>query len=384
MTAPVDVLFHVQHLLGIGHLKRAALLAKAIDRAGLSTVLASGGMPVPDIDLGGARLAQLPALRTADKDFSGLVDETGRPVDEAWKAARRDHLLALFARTRPRALLIELFPFGRRQLRFELLPLLDAALASRPRPLILCSLRDVLNPSQDPKKRTWILDKVRVYLDRVLVHGDPRFLPLEASFPAALEIADLLRYTGYVAPEIPAPAAAAEGGEVLVSTGGGAVAQPLIESALAARPKTRYRDRPWRVLAGHGLPEPAFRAFVRQAPPGVTVERNRPDFPDLLSRCALSVSQGGYNTVMDVLAARRPAVIVPFASEGEREQTLRAERLAAEGLITLVPEGEDAAGDALAAAVDRAAERRAAAGGIDLRGAEQSAAIIADLLAEAP
>ncbi len=384
MTAPVDVLFHVQHLLGIGHLKRAALLAKALDRAGLATVLASGGMAVPDLDLGGAQLAQLPALRTADKDFSGLVDQTGRPVDEAWKAVRRDRLLALFARTRPRALLIELFPFGRRQLRFELLPLLDAARACRPRPLVLCSLRDVLNPVQDPKKRAWILEKARAYLDRVLVHGDPRFLPLETSFPAAREIADLLCYTGYVAPEVPAPPPAAEEGEVLVSTGGGAVAAPLIESALAARPKTRYRDRPWRILAGHGLPEPVFSGFVRQAPPGVTVERNRPDFPELLDRCALSISQGGYNTVMDVLAARRPAVIVPFATEGEREQTLRAERLAAEGLITLVPEGVDAAGDALAAAVDRAAERRGAAGAIDLDGAAKSAAIVAGLLAGAP
>jgi len=45
-----------------------------------------------------------------------------------------------------------------------------------------------------------------------------------------------------------------------------------------------------------------------------------------------SVSQAGYNTILNILAARVPAVVVPFASERETEQAaLRAERLAARG-----------------------------------------------------
>ncbi len=35
---PADVLVYVQHLLGIGHLRRAAIIAKALDRAGLDTL----------------------------------------------------------------------------------------------------------------------------------------------------------------------------------------------------------------------------------------------------------------------------------------------------------------------------------------------------------
>ena len=57
------VLFYVQHLLGIGHLKRAALICRALAAAGLDTTLVSGGMPVPGLDIGGARLHQLPPLR---------------------------------------------------------------------------------------------------------------------------------------------------------------------------------------------------------------------------------------------------------------------------------------------------------------------------------
>jgi len=36
---------YVQHLLGIGHLKRAATLARAMRSAGFELTLASGGAP---------------------------------------------------------------------------------------------------------------------------------------------------------------------------------------------------------------------------------------------------------------------------------------------------------------------------------------------------
>ena len=60
ITAPVDVLFYVQHLLGIGHLRRASVLAAGLRRAGLTVVLVTGGPPVPTLDLGaeGRPLAQ--------------------------------------------------------------------------------------------------------------------------------------------------------------------------------------------------------------------------------------------------------------------------------------------------------------------------------------
>ena len=58
----------------------------------------------------------------------------------------------------------------------------------------------------------------------------------------------------------------------------------------------------------------------------------------MLRRCRVSVSQAGYNTVLDILAARAAAVVVPFASGRETEQSLRAERLAARGVLELVRE----------------------------------------------
>jgi predicted glycosyltransferase len=355
MTGSVDVLLYVQHLLGIGHLRRAAAIARALDRAGLSVAFVSGGFPVPGLDLGGAIVEQLPPVRSADEAFSALVDAAGRPIDQAWKAARRGRLLELYRRWRPKVLLIELFPFGRRLLRFELIPLLEAARAGTPRPQIVCSLRDIMNRPAKAEKIAWILDTVRGYFDQVLVHGDPAFVTLEHSFPQAAEIADKLVYTGYVVTEAPAsgPATAEGAGEVLVSTGGGAVAEALATAALAARPLSRLAGSPWRILIGHNLPDEPYERLVCHGAEGVVVERARPDFLDLLARAAVSVSQAGYNTVLEVLRAGCPAVVVPFAAGGETEQTLRANLMAKRGLLTVVEE-RALTGAILARAIDRA------------------------------
>ncbi len=376
-----DVLFYVQHLLGIGHVRRAALIARAMDRAGLDVVLVSGGLPVPGLDLGGATLVQLPPLRARDDSFSMLVDADGQPVDEPWKTARAADLQAIYSQQRPKVLLIEMFPFGRRLMRFELLPLLDMAQAAQPRPHIVCSLRDVLSAPRSAEKARWMMATFRRYFDQLLVHGDPAFLPLERSFPRARELAAQTRYTGYVAEAAAAgePTDAAPSGEVVVSTGGGAVAGPLIAAAMAARPSSPLADAPWRILAGDNLSDEVFRTFAAAAPAGVVVERARPDFGALLARARLSISQAGYNTVLDVLAAKIPAVVVPFAGRGETEQSLRARLLGERGAVTVLPEAE-LSPVSLAAAIRRALSRPPAPSGfagLDVGGAEKTAQIIA-------
>ena len=83
-------------------------------------------------------------------DLPGWSMHGGQPVDAAFQTRRRDLLLAAFADFRPDVVIIEAFPFGRRQVRFELLPLLDAVAAARPRPLLVCSLRDILQERSKP------------------------------------------------------------------------------------------------------------------------------------------------------------------------------------------------------------------------------------------
>lgn len=375
------VMFYVQHLLGVGHLKRASLLAAAMVEAGLDVAVVLGGRDVAGIDFAGCARIQLPAVRAADESFKILIDDNGQPVDDAWRESRTARLLTEFASLRPDVLILELFPFGRLQFRFELLPLLEAARVAEPRPWIVSSVRDALVAKTDPARNERSVRLVRQWFDHVLVHGDPQLYPLTATFPEAAGIADKLLYTGYVAEAVngavPTSEAASvtEAGDVVVSVGGGVVGEPLLRSAIAARPLTQAAKRVWRVITGPNLSNAVYDDLAWNAPSGVIVERWRDDLPQLLRQARLSISQGGYNTMMDILNARVGAVIVPFAAPGETEQTFRAQALAERGVITLL-EADQLTSRALAAAVDKALVQAPATLAVDMDGAAATAKLV--------
>jgi predicted glycosyltransferase len=380
-VVPNSALFYVQHLLGIGHLQRSLRIAEALVGQGCAVTLVSGGPPVAALPLDPAiRLVQLPPVRARDARFV-LIADNGEPIDDALREARRTMLLATFRAVRPQAVILEGFPFARRAFRFELDLLIAAVRAARPRPRLLCSVRDIVVMRDDPARHREIVERVRRDFDAVLVHGDPALIPFAASFPAAPEIADRIAYTGYVAACAAAALISPEPGraEVVVSAGGGAAGLALLQAALTARRQGCLADSPWRLLTGTNLPEADFAGLCRLAPAGVAIERFRQDFAALLRGCRVSVSQAGYNTVLDILAARARAVLVPFAAERETEQLLRAERLAVLGAAELVRESE-LSPPRLAAAIERAAARPAAALAIDTDGAARSARLIVDII----
>lgn len=375
------VLVHVQYLLGIGHLQRSLRIGEALVDAGIAVTLVQGGPPLPELTHGrGIDIAQLPPIRSRDASFA-LVDEAGEPVTDALRAERRAALLAAFDTARPDAVVIEGFPFARRAFRSELDPLIAAARSAGAR--VVCSVRDIPTVRPDPARLAAIVARVRDDFDAVLVHGDPDFIPFDAAFPEAPEIADRLHYTGYVANAAPpAVVGDVQEGDVLISVGGGgAGGRALIRAAIEARRRGCLTDRPWRILAGTSLPDAELREIRRGAPPGIIIERFRRDFASLLKLCHISVSQAGYNTVLDILAAKVRAVLVPFAAERETEQLIRAEHLAARGAAVLLHENElDAA--SLAAAIERAASSQPSAIVLNTGGARRSATLVSGLLAK--
>jgi predicted glycosyltransferase len=377
-----SVLFYVQHLLGIGHLQRALSLVDAIALEDIAVTLVLGGEPPPwPISAQVERLVQLTPVSARDASFKELVGPAGQPIDQKLKKSRREALLAAFDAARPDAVVIEAFPFGRRAFRFELEPLLEAARARRPRPRMLCSLRDIVVVPDELTRRRDIIDRVRADFDFVLVHGDPDFIPLDESFPAASEIANRLIYTGYISgqdqPDATHETAGAD--EVLVSVGGGAVGGTLLTTAVEARRRGCLNGLTWRLLAGPNLPAGTFEELAGGLPVGVVLERYRQEFPQMLRRCRVSVSQAGYNTILNILAARVPAVVVPFASERETEQRLRAERLAARGVLELVDEA-DLTPDRLSCAIRRAIERGPGTISVQTGGARCAASLIGDMI----
>jgi predicted glycosyltransferase len=321
----------------------------------------------------------------SDASFTPLRGGDFNPVDDAFRARRRDLLLEAYDDARPDAVVFETFPFGRRALRFELFPLLERIDATRPRPLVIGSIREILQVQQKPEREREMLGWAARWFDAIFVHGDRRFARFEDTFSFADELQPPVHYTGFVFSDGSHPRDVDLDGsgrdEVVVSAGGGGVGIELLAAALAAQPHSRFRDLTWRVLAGPNIPEQGMARLRSLAGPRAIVERSRVDFAALLGRAFVSISQAGYNTTLDVLASGARPVIVPFTGNGETEQKARGARLR-EFALAVVVDDRTLTAEALAQAVDDAGTRTSFGHfDFDSDGAARTASMLAEMLA---
>lgn len=372
------LLLYCQHSVGIGHLMRSLSIAEALGRT-FRVVFLNGGVFPPGVPAPrNMEIIDLPPLGLESRQ---LVSRSGEEDVERVKALRRAMVLGTFDRVRPAVVLVELFPFGRKKFAFELLPLLKRARrAPSPRPRVWCSVRDILvaaRPDQqhhDDRAR-WLCDR---YFDGVLVHADPLLAEFSESFRPSRPMAVPVHYTGFVTRGEPAAPVTVRGDHVLVSAGGGLAGAPLLRAAVAAHALLPTSDRPpMRVVAGPFLPEPDWQALQATVRFNAAIElvRSVPDLGAEMRRAAVSVSQCGYNTAMDILGARVPALVVPYAEQREDEQTNRARRLAALGLLRVLETGA-LAPQALAAEIAATAGFRPTASTLALDGGPKTAAIV--------
>ena len=332
VAARPALLFYCQHSLGIGHLTRSFALATALSQDFKVVFLNGGrlppGLPVP----GGIEIIDLPPL---GMDDGHTVVSRDAKQDVAQAVAQRRAMIESAVRLhRPAVLLVELFPFGRKKFAGEILPLIR--LAKRQPARVVCSLRDILvdaRPDQqhhDDRAR-WLADR---YFDAVLVHADPALARLEDSFHPRRPLRVPVHYTGYVVPVRANAMAAPRGPQLLVSAGGGIVGKALFHTALQARALMR-EPLPMRLIAGPFLPESEWLALQEAArgEAGIELLRQVPDMVAEMRHARASISQCGYNTALDILVARVPALVVPYATATENEQAERASKLAALGAM---------------------------------------------------
>ena len=374
------ILLYVQHLMGVGHQIRTAAISRELVKVGFSVTYISGGFSVPGLDVGGATFIQLPPCRAENSNFQALVDENHTPVDAQWKQSRRNHLLDVYSQIKPDILITETFPFGRRLMRFELDPLLELAAQTVAKPLIVSSIRDILEPKLKLERYNEILDKVERWYDAILVHGDQNLIPLEATMPIATAFQSKIYYTGYVG-ERSLPFESSEGqNEVIVTAGSGRVGLSMLETAILAKPLSALSKNHWRILVGSGLSNSQIEALTAKAGNDITVERHRTDYLSLLRNCAVSVSRAGYNTIMDILIEKSKAVLVPFSTPQETEQLTRARLLAQQGLAQLVEENKMSP-HVLAKAIDSAyAIELTSTLNLQVNGATKSAQLLKKLI----
>src|SRR3989475_764146 len=146
------ILFYCQHVLGMGHLVRSLALARALAGRFRVVFLNGGAVPRGLRRPAGIEFVDLPPLGF-DATGQLVSRNAGRSVERAQRE-RRATILRTFRDLRPRAVVVELFPFGRKKFAEELLPLFEEGRAlGAQRPLLVSSLRDILATGRHDQAR---------------------------------------------------------------------------------------------------------------------------------------------------------------------------------------------------------------------------------------
>jgi len=382
----MKIIQYCQHVLGIGHLFRSLEISRALSDH--EVVLVTGGPRVDTVLPGHVRELRLPDLQM-NQEFKGLFSSQKNNTLEQVKADRQKRLFEIFKREQPDIFLVELYPFGRKAFRFELDPVLQA-LDRRELPgcRVVCSVRDILVEKEDQfKHESRVVKTLNRYFDAVLVHADANMAQLGETFDQFDEIEIPVVYTGYIAPK-PEPDAAQKirrqlqiGPDerlIIASAGGGNVGAPLLEASVQAfHQLASKKNCHLKVFTGPFLEAGDYDRIKKMAGNLVHVEPFTPHFLSYLAAADLSISMGGYNTTMNIMASGVPALVWPFSQN--REQRMRAGRLSREGILKVIEDG-DLRPDRLAGLMGQMlSSPNRVAGKYDLEGARNTAHWIGQL-----
>lgn len=373
----MNLMVYCQHVLGIGHLCRIMLILQQLNEHRVTLILGGPPVAVPLPDH--VRVVQLPGLRM-DEEFSGLLTvDPGQDV-ALIKEQRTRQLLALFNDLQPDLLLVELFPFGRNAFCFELLPLLEQV-REQQKCRLACSVRDILVERDNTIKfEQRVIDRLNRFFHLLLVHGDPALIRLDETFSRMADIRIPVTYTGYICQPPQAgdrqrmrrQLQLADADQlIVVSAGSGSVGMSLLRAAVDAfallAPPGKRRLQ---VFTGPYIADHAFNQLADHENSSIRIERFSNDFPSWLAAADLSISMGGYNTTMNLVAAGCRALVYPFAQN--HEQRMRAERLAERGCLQLLSEPDLDPG-ILADKISEILTRRSRSADIMLDGAVRTA-----------
>ena len=333
------LLFYCQHSVGLGHLVRSVNLVEGLAEDFDVTLLNGGPWPAELPQPSTAAIVHLPALGL-DAEYA-LVSRDERFTVEQALTLRGSMIQEAFNSVSPDVVLVELFPFGRKKFAGELMPLLEGARAARPAPFVACSLRDILVGSRrDQQGHDDRASRLaNEYFDAVLVHADARFATLDETFHPQVPLNTPVHYTGFVRGSVTGGEGRDREQRVLVSAGGGLVGEPLFRAAVGAHPRLLSEHGLRTVIVtGPFLPEPTVHELkcLAAATTGLEVVRYLPNLADEMAAAAVSVSQAGYNTTMDILGSTTPAVVVPYGEGREDEQAERARRLERLGALRIL------------------------------------------------
>ena len=330
----MKIVFYCQYVWGMGHLFRSIELIRAL--AGHEVVLVAGGREIDVRMPQHAALVRLPGLYMNEHFTTLIPEEPHKKIDDILRQ-RQEILFSLCEEHKPDLLIIELYPFGRTLFGQELKPLLDAIRQGRFGKIkVVCSLRDILVEKRDPQAyETRVINHLSAHFDLLLIHSDPQLMPLDETFSRVRDIKIPIFYTGFVARKVK-PAAGrrlrkelsigAQEKLIVASAGGGRSGFTLLNNLIeAVRLLPNSIQIRLEMFTGPFRDEREFKKLSAHSNKKIRVRYFTGRFLDYLSAADLSVSLAGYNTCMNLLVTRTPALVYPYFRQ--REQPMRVAKI---------------------------------------------------------
>jgi len=338
------LLFYSHDTFGLGHFRRSLTIATHLRRhIPDSSVLIMTGLEAAYAfeTPAGIDFVKLPSVKKVGPDAY-----RSRHLRISFNRVKRlrEHLIKAVAKSfDPHLMVVDNVPRG---VEGELLPTLEFLRINRPRTRVVLTLRDLLDdPSHIvPQWRAWgVYDLLEHGYDDIWVVGwrelfDPTTL---YEFPPA--VAAKTRFCGYIVQHAEAAATDALRLELrlddrplaVVSAGGGGDGFPLLRTYADITDEVSAQGLRSAVFLGPDMPPPQRSELKQLLLPrlDVLLFDFRPDLVSFLPLAAVTVSMAGYNTVAEVLAHQKRALVVPRTFP-RREQWIRAHELERRGLLT--------------------------------------------------
>lgn len=372
---------------GLGHVRRNSMIAAALVAADpeveillLAGTREASALPLP------ARTSVVTAPELA-KDLDGTYRARSLPLPLdtviGMRAAILQHALDDFA---PDLLIVDKVPLGVHRELQTALAVVRAKFGTR----TVLGLRDVLD-EPSAAVREWDAGRTSEVIshsyDQVWVYTDPAIYDPAVEYGWPGSVRAKLAYTGYLArgrSDLLGPAAGAETPRVrspyvLGLVGGGQDGAALSRAFVGATFPAGHLGV---LVTGPYLPG-AVRDELRAAcadRDDVVVLDFVAHVPALINGASASVAMGGYNTVCELLDSGRPVLLAP-RTVPRREQSVRAERLRAAGLVDVLTPGTLTAERVTGWLADAVARPRRAHASVDLGGLARIPELVDDLLA---
>ncbi len=337
-TRNFNILLYSHDSWGLGHFRRNLAIARAlVEHIQSANVLIITGSPCAT-QFSLPERCEVIKLPSVGKDSEGCyVPRNLRTSLHDTLTLRRRLLMTTFECFNPDVVIVDHQLTG---LLGEALDMVRAARAAGK--LTIFGMRDIVD-SADVVEQAWSSQECRNALatdyEHICIYGDNNIFDAVSEYPFLQSYRHKISTVGYIASPLdkamrrPIPSLEQR---VLVTVGGGEDGEERVEAYLHA---LNLAPVGWKshIITGPLMDDSKVRSCKRMAERSnhshsIRISRFHRNIPGLLQQADAVVSMAGYNSCTEILQSGKPTVLLPRIRM-RHEQRMRAERLAAKGLV---------------------------------------------------